>query len=67
MKKVMREMSDRDFDVLSRFYLRDQPSEHICAELRLSADQFQLIKSRAKARLADLIRRRLARNAASRG
>ena len=59
MKQVMRELSARDFEVLSRSYLRDQPSEQICAEMMLTPVQFQLLKSRAKGRLADLIRRKL--------
>jgi RNA polymerase sigma-70 factor (ECF subfamily) len=59
MKKVLREMSDRDYEVLSRFYLREQSPERVCREMGLSQVQFQLLKSRAKARLADLIRRKL--------
>lgn len=64
MKKVMREMSDRDFEVLSRFYLRDQAVEQICADMTLTPVKFQLLKSRAKARLADLMRRKLERGPA---
>jgi DNA-directed RNA polymerase specialized sigma24 family protein len=30
MEEMLREMSDRDFEVLSRFYLREQPPEQIC-------------------------------------
>ena len=33
MKDVLREMSDRDFEILSRFYLREQPPEQVCAEM----------------------------------
>jgi RNA polymerase sigma factor (sigma-70 family) len=65
MKDMLREMGDRDFEVLSRFYLREQPPEQICAEMELTQVQFQLLKSRAKARLADRMRRKLARNPAS--
>jgi RNA polymerase sigma-70 factor (ECF subfamily) len=59
MKKVLREMSDRDYEVLSRFYLREQSPERVCREMGLTQVQFQLLKSRAKARLSDLIRRRI--------
>ena len=61
MAATLREMSDRDFEVLSRFYLREQPPAQICAEMRMTQTQFQLLKSRAKARLAELVRRKLAR------
>jgi RNA polymerase sigma-70 factor (ECF subfamily) len=63
MAKVLRELSDRDFDVLSRFYLREQSPQQICREMALTQVQFQLLKSRAKARLADLMRRKLSRGA----
>jgi RNA polymerase sigma-70 factor, ECF subfamily len=65
MRQVLREMSDRDFEVLSRFYLREQPPEQICREMGLTQTQFQLLKSRAKARLADRMRRKLAPNPSS--
>jgi RNA polymerase sigma-70 factor (ECF subfamily) len=61
MKQVLREMSDRDFEVLTRSYIREQPAERICADMGLTTTQFQLLKSRAKARLSELIRRKLAR------
>jgi RNA polymerase sigma-70 factor, ECF subfamily len=54
-------MSDRDFEVLTRSYIREQPAERICADMGLTTTQFQLLKSRAKARLSELIRRKLAR------
>jgi len=59
MKQVLREMSPQDFEVLSRFYLREQSPEQICAEMGLTQVQFQLLKSRAKARLADRIHKKL--------
>jgi RNA polymerase sigma-70 factor (ECF subfamily) len=66
MKEVLRELGDRDFEVLSRFYLREQPPEQICTEMELTQVQFQLLKSRAKARLADRMRKKLAPNPSSR-
>lgn len=60
MARVLRELSERDFEVLSRFYLREQAPRQICDELGLTQVQFQLLKSRAKSRLADLMRRKLA-------
>jgi RNA polymerase sigma factor (sigma-70 family) len=61
MKTVLRQMSDRDFDVLTRFYLRDQTPDVICHEMNLTQVQFNLLKSRAKARLTDLMRQKLGR------
>jgi len=57
MKRAIRKMSTRDFEVLTRFYIREQPADQICAELGLTHVQFQLLKSRAKGRLIELIRR----------
>jgi RNA polymerase sigma-70 factor (ECF subfamily) len=59
MKQVLRDMSDRDFEILSRFYLREQSPERICRDMGLTRVQFQLLKSRAKARITDLMRRKL--------
>lgn len=67
MKRVLREMNDRDFEVLTRAYLREQPAERICADMALTPTQFQLLKSRAKARLSELMQRKLARKPSSRG
>jgi RNA polymerase sigma-70 factor, ECF subfamily len=64
MKEALREMRDRDFEILSRYYLSEQPPEQICVEMGLTQVQFQLLKSRAKARLADRMRRKLAGNRA---
>ena len=66
MKQMLREMSERDYEILSRFYLREQPAEQICAETGLTQVQFQLLKSRAKARLADRIHKKLKLKPASR-
>jgi RNA polymerase sigma factor (sigma-70 family) len=66
MKQVLKQMSDREFEVLTRFYLREQLPERICVDMGLTQTQFNLLKSRAKARLTDLMQRRLARNPFSR-
>ena len=66
MKRVLRQLSDRDFEVLIRSHLREEPMEQICEEMGLTPSQFQLVKSRAKARLAELMRRKLARKPFSR-
>ena len=42
--------SERDRNILVRFYLYDQAREEICREMRLTPTQFRLLKSRAKDR-----------------
>jgi RNA polymerase sigma factor (sigma-70 family) len=66
MKQVLREMNDRDFEVLTRSYLREQSSERICVDMGLTPTQFQLLKSRAKARLSELMQHKLGRKRFSR-
>jgi len=58
---LLRSISRRDREILTRFYLREQTQEEICAEMNLSDTQFRLLKSRAKARFGELGRKRLAR------
>ncbi len=58
-RDVLEQMSRRDREILSRFYLREQGQDQICREMHLTETQFRLLKSRAKARFADLGRRRL--------
>jgi RNA polymerase sigma factor (sigma-70 family) len=55
MKRLLKNMSRREFEVISRFYLREQPPERIQHEMGLTETQFHLLKSRAKARLTRLI------------
>lgn len=56
---VLKSISKRQREILTRFYLKEQTREQICAEMKLSDTQFRLIKSRAKARFGELGRRRL--------
>jgi len=58
---VLRSISRRDRDILTRFYLREQTQKEICGEMNLSDTQFRLLKSRAKARFGEMGRKRLAR------
>jgi RNA polymerase sigma factor (sigma-70 family) len=58
---VLRSVSGRDREILTRFYLMEQTQEEICEEMGLSETQFRLLKSRAKARFGDLGRKKLAR------
>ena len=61
METVLQGISQRDREILTRFYLMEQTQEEICAEMNLSDTQFRLLKSRAKARFGELGRRALTR------
>jgi len=62
MLEVLRSISPRDREILTRFYLYEQTPEQICEEMGLTETQFRLLKSRAKARFAEAGRKRLAPN-----
>jgi RNA polymerase sigma-70 factor, ECF subfamily len=62
MRSVLRSISTRDSEILTRFYLLEQTQEEICTEMKLSETQFRLLKSRAKARFGELGRRKLTRH-----
>jgi len=61
--KVLRQMNEREREILTRFYLYEQPQEQICKEMGLTATQFRLLKSRAKARFGQMGQRQLRREA----
>jgi len=61
METVLRSLSHRDREILTRFYLLEQSQEQICAQMNLTDTQFRLLKSRAKARFGEVGRRKLAR------
>jgi RNA polymerase sigma factor (sigma-70 family) len=58
--KVLGELSPRDREILTRFYLMEQGQDQICSEMALSETQFRLLKSRAKARFGELGKKKLA-------
>jgi len=59
MLEVLRCLSERDREILTRFYLDEQSQESICREMDLSETQFRLLKSRAKARFGEIGKRKL--------
>ena len=59
--RMLNSIPKRDREVLTRFYLQEQTPDQICQELQLTATQFRLIKSRAKARFGALGQRSLVR------
>jgi RNA polymerase sigma-70 factor, ECF subfamily len=63
--KVLKTISSRDREILTRFYLHEQSQEQICREMSLTETQFRLMKSRAKAKFGELGKRRLERKQAS--
>ena len=66
MRQVLRKMKTREREVLTRFYFREESPERIRMQMGLTETQFNLLKSRAKARLTELVQRKLARNSLSR-
>jgi RNA polymerase sigma-70 factor, ECF subfamily len=58
--RVLQSLPKRHCELLIRFYLREEAPEDICRSLKLTDTQFRLIKSRAKARFAELGKHRFA-------
>ena len=59
MVEILNQLSERDREILTRFYLHEETQEEICEGMNLSETQFRLLKSRAKARFGDLGKRKL--------
>lgn len=57
--EVLKGMNPRERELLVRFYLLGQAATTVCREMGLTADQFRLMKWRAKARFGQLGQRRL--------
>jgi RNA polymerase sigma-70 factor (ECF subfamily) len=65
VRRILAELSERDREILTRFYLREQSQGSICSEMALSETQFRLLKSRAKARFGELGKKKLTQKAMS--
>jgi DNA-directed RNA polymerase specialized sigma subunit len=63
----MRHLSERDQELLTRFYLDEQHHRQICLQMNLSYTQFRLNKWRAKERLIQTANRILAMPAVAAG
>ena len=63
IRRVLGELSSRDREILTRFYLDEETQEEICSEMTLTETQFRLLKSRAKSRFGELGKKRLAQRA----
>lgn len=60
MRSALAALSQRDRDILVRFYLQEQSQEQICREMELTETQFRLLKSRAKAKFGEIGKKKLA-------
>jgi RNA polymerase sigma factor (sigma-70 family) len=65
IRKVLSELTSRDREILTRFYLEEETQEEICTEMTLTETQFRLLKSRAKSRFGELGKKRLAQGTLS--
>ncbi len=59
MVEILKNMPERDRDILTRFYLHEQSQEQICEGMCLTDTQFRLLKSRAKAKFGEMGRKQL--------
>lgn len=59
--RILAGLRDREREVLLRFYMEEESGAEICEAMDLTETQYRLIKSRAKARLVELCRRRMER------
>ena len=65
VQRVLAELSSRDREILTRFYLHEESQEEICIEMTLTETQFRLLKSRAKSRFGELGKKKLTQRALS--
>lgn len=59
IQQVLKELCDRDREILTRFYLDEEGQDQICSEMDLTETQFRLLKSRAKSRFGELGKKKL--------
>jgi RNA polymerase sigma factor (sigma-70 family) len=62
VREVLSELSTRDRQILTRFYVDEQPAQQICEEMGLTVTQFRLLKSRAKNRFGELGKKKVQKN-----
>jgi len=53
-------LSEREGEILSRFYMQEQSQQQICSEMGLTHTQYRLLKWRSKARFEQVSRRQIA-------
>lgn len=57
VRQLLSELSDRDREILRRFYIEEEDKERICADLGLSSLHFNRVLHRARERYRELYRR----------
>jgi RNA polymerase sigma-70 factor, ECF subfamily len=65
VREVLAELSDRDREILTRFYVQEQSAQQICEDMDLTVTQFRLLKSRAKNRFGELGRKKVQKSGLS--
>jgi RNA polymerase sigma factor (sigma-70 family) len=55
VREAITQLSERDRQLLEKFYFQELPKEQIMAELGISATQFRLFKTRAVTRISAII------------
>ena len=60
VRLTLARLSEREAEILSRFYLREQTEMQIRSEMDLTHTQYRLLKWRSKARFEQLSRKRMA-------
>jgi RNA polymerase sigma-70 factor (ECF subfamily) len=58
-KAVLAQLAPREREILERFYVREESADWICQEMNLTSNQFRLLKSRAKAKVAVAARKNM--------
>jgi RNA polymerase sigma factor (sigma-70 family) len=61
MYETLQQLPPRDREILIRYYLYEETRDEICQRMGLTETQFRLFKSRAKARLGGLGKKKLQR------
>jgi RNA polymerase sigma-70 factor (ECF subfamily) len=57
---TLAQLSGREREILSRFYMQEQTHQQICLEMGLTHTQYRLLKWRSKARFGQLSRKQIA-------
>jgi len=56
---TLAQLSDREREILSRFYMQEQSQQQICHEMGLTHTQYRLLKWRSKVRFGELSRKEI--------
>jgi RNA polymerase sigma-70 factor, ECF subfamily len=56
---TLAQLSDREREILSRFYMQEQTQQQICSEMGLTHTQYRLLKWRSKARFGEVSRKQI--------